>query len=111
MRVPSPRPLLGKSLRDGRAGGPWLVCARFSSDEATAVPPYETIGTDALLMYLSFVTITTTGYGDITPVSPPARVLCVLEAIVGQLFLTITVARLVGLYTASGGLPVKRDRS
>ena len=83
----------------------------LGSQATTAVPPYGPIGTDALLMYLSFITITTTGYGDITPVSPPARVLCVLEAIVGQLFLTITVARLVGLYTASGGLPVERDRS
>lgn len=52
------------------------------------------------MMYYSFVTITTLGYGDITPVSELARLLAVLEATLGQLFLVILVARIVGLYTA-----------
>jgi hypothetical protein len=45
--------------------------------------------------YFSFVTLTTVGYGDVTPVSPMARALATLEAICGQLYLTITLARLV----------------
>ncbi len=48
--------------------------------------------------YYSFVTLTTLGYGDITPVDPVARSLSILEAIVGQIYLTVLVARLVGLH-------------
>ena len=49
------------------------------------------------LFYFSFVTLTTLGYGDVTPLSEPARVLSLLEAIVGQMFLVIMIARLVGI--------------
>jgi hypothetical protein len=49
------------------------------------------------LTYFSFVTLTTLGYGDIQPLSPPARTACWLEAVVGQLFLTVLIARFVGL--------------
>jgi voltage-gated potassium channel Kch len=50
------------------------------------------------LTYYSFVTLTTLGYGDIAPITPLARSLAYLEAIVGQIYLTIIIARLVGLY-------------
>jgi len=53
------------------------------------------------LFYFSFVTLTTLGFGDITPVTDPAQTLTVLEAIVGQLYLAITVARLVGMHIAA----------
>jgi len=53
-------------------------------------------------IYYSFVTLTTLGYGDIVPFSPPAKMLAVLEAIVGQIYLTVLVARLVGLHIAHG---------
>ena len=49
------------------------------------------------LSYFSFITLTSTGYGDITPVHPYARSLAVLEALAGNLFLAVLVARLVGL--------------
>jgi hypothetical protein len=52
------------------------------------------------LMYYSFVTLTTLGYGDIYPAGDAARILAMLEATLGQLYLVILVARLVGLYTA-----------
>lgn len=51
-------------------------------------------------LYLSLVTLTTLGYGDLTPVHPFARNLAAFEALVGQLYLAITVARLVALYRA-----------
>jgi hypothetical protein len=51
-------------------------------------------------IYYSFVTQTTLGYGDITPVTPPARNLSVLEAIIGQLYLAVLIARLVGVQIA-----------
>lgn len=47
-------------------------------------------------IYFSFVTLTTMGYGDITPVHPIARSLAVLEALSGQVYLTIMLARLLG---------------
>lgn len=53
-------------------------------------------------LYFSFVTLTTTGYGDVLPLSIQARSLAILEQITGQLFIAITVARLVSLYTVRG---------
>jgi Ion channel len=49
------------------------------------------------LFYVSFVTLTTTGYGDIIPIHPLARSLCNIEAIVGQLYPATLLARLVTL--------------
>ena len=51
-------------------------------------------------LYFSLTTLTTTGYGDITPVDPFARSLANLEAVIGQFYLAITVARLVALEMA-----------
>ncbi len=48
------------------------------------------------LMYFSFMTLTTVGYGDIVPMSPMARSMVILEALAGQLYLAAFVARLVG---------------
>lgn len=50
--------------------------------------------------YFSYVTLTTLGYGDITPISNAARSLAVLESMSGQLYLAVTIARLVGLHIA-----------
>jgi hypothetical protein len=50
------------------------------------------------LMFFSFVTLTTLGYGDITPVTSAARSLAVIEAVFGVLYNAILIARLVGLY-------------
>jgi hypothetical protein len=50
------------------------------------------------MIYYSFVTLTTLGYGDITPVSHAARTLAWLEAAFGQIYLVILVARLVSLH-------------
>ena len=49
------------------------------------------------VVYFSFVTLTSLGYGDITPVHPFARSLVTMEALTGQLFLAILVARLVAM--------------
>ena len=48
------------------------------------------------LHYYSYVTLTTLGYGDITPATRRARQLSWMEALAGQLFIAITIARLVG---------------
>jgi hypothetical protein len=49
------------------------------------------------VIYFSFVTLTSTGYGDVFPVHPVARSLCNLETIVGQLYPATLLARLVSL--------------
>lgn len=49
------------------------------------------------LIYFSFVTLTTIGYGDIVPVHPIARSLCNIEGIIGQLYPATLLARLVSL--------------
>jgi hypothetical protein len=52
----------------------------------------------AFLLYFSVVTLTTLGYGDIAPAVPAARMLCSLEAVIGQLFVAVFIARLVALH-------------
>lgn len=51
------------------------------------------------LLYFSLTTLTSTGYGDILPVHPLARSLANLEAVIGQLFLAILLARLVSQHS------------
>jgi hypothetical protein len=50
--------------------------------------------------YYSFVTLTTLGYGDISPVAPIARFLVYMEAIVGVFYMAILVASLIGIRTS-----------
>jgi len=49
------------------------------------------------LLYLSLVTLSTVGYGDVLPVTQQARMLAALEGIIGPLYLAVLIARLVGL--------------
>lgn len=67
---------------------------------AIAVPE----GTPADFMswlYFSFTTLTTLGYGDIAPRLAPVRMLAILEALIGQIYLVVVVARLVSSYMGS----------
>ena len=52
------------------------------------------------LLYYSFVTLTTLGYGDIVPVHPVARNVAVLQALAGTMYLPIVLSRLVALFIA-----------
>ena len=71
----------------------WLPGA-FYFDPATQFgePPISE------LLYFSFTTLTTVGFGDIIPVHPIARSMATLEALVGQLYPAVLLARLVTLY-------------
>ncbi len=51
-------------------------------------------------LYYSLVTLTTLGYGDITPTAPVARMLSAMEAFIGPVYLAVLVARLVGIQVA-----------
>lgn len=64
----------------------------FGSTTPSGQPP------SADMLYFSFVTLTTVGFGDITAVHPVARSLVVMEALVGQLYPAVLLARLVTQY-------------
>jgi hypothetical protein len=62
-------------------------------------PPSSHSMTHFNAYYFSFVTLSTVGYGDVTPVSNEARALAVAEAMTGTLYVAVLIARLVALYT------------
>jgi len=74
-----------------------------ASFQSTTLGPGEAgFGTRQMVpeLYYSIVTMTTLGYGDIIPLSTTARISAALEAVTGQVFLVVLVARLVGLNVA-----------
>jgi hypothetical protein len=82
--------------------GYWLVAeltpGAFSFNTASGVEQ-SMKGFNGL--YFSFITMSTVGYGDITPVSSVARMLAAMEAVVGLLFVAVLIARLVAIYSTS----------
>jgi Ca2+/Na+ antiporter len=64
------------------------------------IPEGQNIEASRQFVYYSFVTLTTLGYGDITPATSMARSLCILEAVIGQLYLVVQVAWLVGVHVS-----------
>jgi amino acid transporter len=64
-----------------------------------------------ILVYFSMTTLSTIGFGDITPVSLQARYLAIAEGITGQFYLAILVARLVGLQMSQAAGQVTRDQT
>jgi hypothetical protein len=64
------------------------------------VDGYHPIRHASDLVYYSFTTLTTLGYGDITPQSSITRSFAILEAITGVLFMSILIGALVGIYVA-----------
>ena len=69
-----------------------------------SIPEIKGISASRSFLYYSFVTLTTLGYGDITPVASLARSLCILEAVLGQLYLVVQVAWLVGVHVSQSML-------
>ena len=59
------------------------------------LPPFESNTLQANFLYFSYITITTTGYGDIFPLHPFARAMVQIEAIIGVLYPVILIGRLV----------------
>ncbi len=53
------------------------------------------------LLYFSYTVLTSTGFGDIVPLTPQARAVCVIEQLIGALFVAILIARLAGVYPPS----------
>lgn len=75
--------------------------AAYALLQAVAPGSFTSASDKPDLIFFSFVTLTTLGYGDITPVTGPARSLALLEAVTGVLYLAVLVARLVSAYRPS----------
>ncbi|MGD8558550.1 MAG: ion channel [Gammaproteobacteria bacterium] len=58
-------------------------------------------GQSVIPLYYSLVTMTTLGYGDIIPVTDSARMFAAMQAVIGQLYIAVLVARLVAVYTST----------
>ena len=81
--------------------GPYFDPAHTAfANNVGSVPPHALTQFEAY--YFSFITLSTVGYGDITPMSHPARSLAMMEAMVGTLYLAVLISRLVSLYSAQG---------
>lgn len=63
-------------------------------------PAVNLVDQPGWLVYFSFTTLTTVGFGDVLPAKALARSLSVLEAVIGQIMLVVMMARLVGLHVA-----------
>jgi hypothetical protein len=78
-------------------------------------PPFfgvQGVGTFSQDLFFSFTTLTTTGYGDLTPAGNPGQSFAVLEMLVGQLFLITAVGKVVSSWRPGqghGGLREKHD--
>ncbi len=70
----------------------------FTSGSQAIIFPGQSAPQFSEYLYFSFVTLTTLGYGDVTPVSHLARSMAVLIAVTGQLYMTILIAMLVGKF-------------
>lgn len=67
--------------------------------------------TSSFFTYFSFVTLTTIGYGDISPVSEGAKLLVIAEAILGQLYIAIFLARIIASYQGrKKSVPPSKDK-
>ncbi len=79
----------------------FVFSALFTATAALMPEPLFANGARAdggAIQYFAFITLTTTGYGDLTPAGQPGRSLAVLDALSGQIFLVTLVARLVSVF-------------
>jgi Ion channel len=85
----------------------WAVTYEIISLAAPAAfaGPHGLAPDRSALLYFSFTTLTTTGYGDITAVNPIVRMWSIFEAIIGTMYNATVIARLVSLY----GSPIRRE--
>lgn len=84
----------------------WIDPEAFRLSDSTAAGGQTIVDS---LGYFSYVTLTTLGYGDITPVKPIARAMAMVEAVIGQLYVAIMIARMVGLQIVSASASRPND--
>ena len=79
----------------------YTIIEMVSPGSFAGFSPMADLGWDSEWLYFSFVTMTTLGYGDILPVSATARGFAYMQAIVGQFYIAVLVAGLVGAYVSN----------
>ena len=78
-----------------------VVPGSMASNAGTTLSHIErTVDLFPPLLYFSFTTLTTLGFGDLYPISAAARALTILEAVAGQMYLVVMVALLVGMFAS-----------
>jgi Ion channel len=85
----------------------FLIGLMFSAvygalDDLAATPVFGQLVDRSVYSYFSFTTLTTVGYGDYTAVTDLGRRLANIEAVIGQVFIATTLARLVSMYKSGG---------
>lgn len=85
----------------GAVAGYLLIAVAFAliylwADQNVGEPFFGTPEPSTSFMYFSLVTVTTTGYGDLTAAAPPSRLVATIEAVIGQVYLVTFVAMVVG---------------
>ncbi len=88
----------------------WFRPSSFSVGGQVAALPTADARSFSLLGYFSMITLTTVGYGDVTPVSPPARMLAAVEGVMGQFYVAVVVAAIVALKASGPRRPAPPDR-
>lgn len=78
-------------------------------DQSLAEACVDESSLPARLLYFSFITLTTTGIGDIRPTSEIAQMLTAGESLTGQLYIAIFVARLMGLHIEAGRVQLEQN--
>ena len=79
----------------------YVVVGNAIAGAFTGIEVEESPALANTVIYFSFVTLTSTGYGDVVPLHPLSRSLCNLEAVIGQLYPATLLARLVTLELAN----------
>jgi len=74
----------------------YTLLLEVSPEAMKGVEAGQWVDNMSIMTYFSFVTLTTLGYGDISPVTPVSQVLVVLEAVTGMFYIAIIVASLIG---------------
>ena len=77
------------------------MLADLQTDQLFAISGITSDGTFRDHVYLSFITLSTTGYGDIVPITGASRAIAILTALTGQLYLVTAVATAVSLFAAT----------
>lgn len=79
----------------------YLLLLEFDPNSLNNIAQDKWYNNVSQVVYFSFVTLTTLGYGDVSPVLPVARFLAYIEALMGQFYIAVMVASLVGVRIAS----------
>ena len=105
LRIPVAGRRVGSYICDDPCGEPRIVSTWQRNPAANGTGD----SSRNIFMYYSFVTLTTVGYGDVTPASIPARTLSWVEAVTGQLYLAVLIAGLISAMVARNAAPNRRS--